>query len=572
MKLTNLVINNFRGIKHSSVFFPSDSRIVCVIGAGDSGKSTLLTAIEWALWPSFSLTATDTDFYNCDTSLPIDITISISEIPDALKKEDKYGLYLRDFTKAFLDSDDEPSDTGTTILTIQLIIDDSLEPKWNVITNRTDPKPISSKDRKLLSLGVVGFDHEKDFRWGRSSVLQKYVDSRDTLHTAFTQAMRMAVDNTRLESLDQLAPTVQEVGKQYGVGFKGDIHNRLLMQNGSYSTTVGMFDDNVPFAQRGLGSKRLLSIGMNVNACDDGTVVLVDEVETGLEPYRISSLINQFRSQFKNQGQLIMTTHSMSVVCECAVNEVCVCYNENGELKLHRLNEKDDINADVQALLRSNPDAFLCKRVIVCEGKTEVGLLRAFDSYFAANSIGRFAHYGVTAIPGGGGDRFFQLSLLLYECGYDVAIMMDSDVADENIQKQQMKDLGIRVFDWESGYSIEEQIFHDVSLDCINDLLTIAVNEYSIEKVILDLKREFLPDAFPFIIEDEVITVSDNISIEDRVKIGSVAKHKKSSWYKNTSKGEMIGNSIFREFDNMDHCHLKQQLLELKKWVTCNET
>lgn len=52
MKLTSIEINNFRSIKHAVVFFPRDSRIMCIIGAGDSGKSTLLTAIEWALWPS----------------------------------------------------------------------------------------------------------------------------------------------------------------------------------------------------------------------------------------------------------------------------------------------------------------------------------------------------------------------------------------------------------------------------------------------------------------------------------------------------------------------------------------
>lgn len=84
MKLTNIEIKNFRGIKHACVFFPLDSRIVCLIGAGDSGKSTLLTAIEWALWPSWSLIATDTDFYNCDTTLPIEITVSITELPKAL--------------------------------------------------------------------------------------------------------------------------------------------------------------------------------------------------------------------------------------------------------------------------------------------------------------------------------------------------------------------------------------------------------------------------------------------------------------------------------------------------------
>ena len=158
---------NFRGIKHASVLFPQDSRIICLIGAGDSGKSTLLTAIEWALWPTWSLIATDTDFYNCDITSPIEITVSITDLPEVLQKEDKYGLYLRDFEKSSHGFDDEPTDNGTTILTIHLTIDETLEPKWNVITSRTDPKPISQKDRRLLSFGVVGLDHEKDFQWGR---------------------------------------------------------------------------------------------------------------------------------------------------------------------------------------------------------------------------------------------------------------------------------------------------------------------------------------------------------------------------------------------------------------------
>ena len=572
MKLTNLEIKNFRGIKHTSVFFPQDSRIICLIGAGDSGKSTLLAAVEWALWPSWSLVATDTDFYNCDTSVPIEITVSITELPESLKKEDKFGLYLRDFVKVCLGEDDEPIDSGTTILTIQLTIDDSLEPKWNVITSRTDPKTISQKDRRQLSFGVVGFDYEKDFQWGRGSILHKYADSREALHSAFTQSMRAAIENTSLEALDQMAPTVKEVGKQYGVGFNGEIHNRLLMQNGSYSTTVGVFDDKVPFAQRGLGSKRLLSIGMNVNACEDGTLVLVDEVETGLEPYRISTLIKQFRSQFKDHGQLIMTTHSMSAVCECTVNEVCVCYNNGGELKLHRLSKKDAIKADVQALLRTNPDAFLCKRVIVCEGKTEVGVLRAFDSFLMEKGIGRFAHYGVTAIPGGGGDNFFQVALLLYECGYEVAILMDSDIPEEETQKQLMRDKGIPVFDWEPDFAIEEQIFKDVSLECIDDLLAIAVEEHSFDKVIANFNRFFKPDEIPCSVENEEITVYEDISTEERVMIGKVAKHKRSEWYKNTSKGEMIGNRIFQEFDDMAECRFKAQMIALQNWVTGHES
>ena len=568
MKLSSIEIKNFRGIKHAAVFFPQDSRIICLVGAGDSGKSTLLAAIEWALWPSWSLIVTDMDFYNCDTTIPIEITVSVTELPEALLKEDKFGLYLRDLAKVCMGGDDEPTDRGIHILTIQLTIDNTLEPKWNVITNRTDPKPINQKDRRLLSFGVVGFDYEKDFQWGRGSILQKYADSREALHNAFTQAMRTAVERTNLETLDQMAPTVKEVGKQYGVSFNGEIHNRLLMQNGSYSTAVGVFDDKVPFVQRGLGSKRLLSIGMNVNACSDGALVLVDEVETGLEPYRISTLINQFRTQFKDHGQLIMTTHSISAVCECTVNEVCICYTNSGNLFLHRLNEKENIKADVQALLRTNPDAFLCKRIIVCEGKTEVGLLRAFDSYLSEIGMGRLAHYGVTAVPGGGGDNFFQLALLLYKCGFDVAILMDSDIPEEETQKEQMREKHIPIFDWESGYAIEEQIFKDVSRECINDLLAIAVDEHSFDKVISNFNRFFQPDELPCHIENEEISVNEDISVEDRIKIGTVAKHNKSEWYKNTSKGELVGKRIFQEFDEMTDCRFKEQITVLQNWVT----
>lgn len=585
MKLTNIEIKNFRGIKHACVFFPLDSRIICMIGAGDSGKSTLLTAIEWALWPSWSLIATDTDFYNCDTTTPIEITVSITELPKALTKEDKFGLYLRDFVKVCLGGDDEPTDTGITILTIRLTIDETLEPKWNVITSRTDPKPISQKDRRLLSFGVVGFDHEKDFQWGRGSILQKYADSREALHSAFTQAMRAAVENTSLEALDQMAPTLKEVGKQYGVGFNGEIHNRLLMQNGSYSTTVGVFDDKVPFSQRGLGSKRLLSIGMNVNACDDGALVLVDEVETGLEPYRISALINQFRSQFKDHGQLIMTTHSRSVVCECGVSELCVVNNNSGEIKVHQLDKVEDIKGEVQGIIRGEPDAFLCKRIIVCEGKTEIGLLRSLDEKLFIKTGTRFAHYGVGTALGGGGNKFFLLARLLKTCGYDCCILMDSDIDNEEAEKEEVEKLGIKVFSWEKGNAIEEQLFQDASIQCAEQLIAYAVEIKGIQSVEAYLNNEFKDEAKEYRIVDGTVILCGNdkgeVSIDILRRIGKVAKGKlnkkknqiEGAWFKRIDRGQDIGNIVFSSKDQLEEGSCFKRIINgIIKWVTSHES
>ena len=584
MKLTSIEVKNFRGIKQASVSFPIDSRIICLIGPGDSGKSSLLRAIEWALWPSWSLIVTDMDFYNCDTSSPIEIAVSITELPKALQKEDKFGLYLRDYEKVCLGLDDEPTDGGILILTIQLTIDQTLEPKWNVITSRSDPKPINQKDRRLLSFGIVGFDHEKDFQWGRSSVLQKYADSKDTLHSAFTQAMRTAVENTSLEALDQIAPELKNIGRQYGVSFNGDIHNRLLMQNGSYSTTVGVFDDKVPFAQRGLGSKRLLSIGMNVNAYECGTLVLVDELETGLEPYRISTLINQLRMQFKDSGQLILTTHSRSVVCECDVKELCVVNNSAGELVIHRLSAIEEISGDVQGIIRGEPDSFLCKRIIVCEGKTEIGLLRSLDEVLFDKTGTRFAHFGVGMALGGGGNKFFNLARLLKTCGYDCCILMDSDIDNEEAEKDVMEKLGIKVFSWDKGNAIEEQIFQDATIQCAEQLIAYAVELKGIQSVEALLNNEFSGEPKEYKVDNGAIVLCGNdkgeVSKEFLRRIGKVAKGKfnkkkndyEGCWFKRIDRGQEIGRILFSSKEQIYAGSTFRKIMSgMLKWVNSNE-
>lgn len=568
MQLLRLEISNFRGIKSSNILFSIETRLLCMIGAGDGTKTTLLKAIEWLFWPTWNLNIADTDFYNCDTSTSIILRGTFTEIPTTLLSEEKYGLYLRRQEVQIGEGiDDEPLDNQPLCLTIQLTIDSSLEPKWEIICNRKEPRSISYRDRELLVVGCVGSNCERDMVWNRFSVLQKYANSKGILHEAFIMAMREVADHADLHKLDDISTTIKTVGSQYGVDLAKEVKSKLLIQDSRFTSSVGLFEGNAPLCQKGLGSQRLLSMGLNINATEDGALLLIDEVETGLEPYRIRSLINEFRAQHSNSGQIIMTTHSPTVVSECTTNELLIIQSSAGKTTAYPL-FKPDLGVDgvIQGQVRRNPDAFLCKRIIVCEGKTEIGFIRAMDNFIATEYHYRMAYEGI-GIANGGGEQLFDCAILLAKCGYDVCIFMDSDDSKKEDKKEEVKrKYNIGIYDWDNGKSIEEQLFSDISKHLSEQLLQIAVEEKGYESIAAKL------NGISHVYDGKSIKLGD-ITPEQQFEIGSIAKAKKSSWYKRVDIGERLGNVVFSNWSDINkRTTLSKTINGLIDWVTRNDT
>lgn len=566
MFITNLEIENFRGIKRGNLSFPLDSRVICMIGSGDSTKSTILRAIEWVFWPTWNLIACDNDFYDCDTSNHIVIRGTFKEIPSKLLSEDKFGLYLRRPHVLLAPGiNDEPEDGSDYCLTIQLTIDSTLEPKWEVVCNRKEARPISHSDRKLLSVANVGGNCAKDMVWGKYSVLQKYADAKGVLHDAHTAALREIASHADLHALDEVGETLVNVGQQYGVGFESDIKNKMFIQNGSFSSSVGLFDGNTPLNQKGTGSQRLLSMGLNIQASAGNALLVIDEVESGLEPYRLRSLLNEFRTTHTAAGQVIMTTHSPIAVAECTIGELLVVQSKDGITNLFQVKSDDAVaNATMQAEIRKNAEAFLCKRLIVCEGKTEIGFIRALDTYLAKSKNYRMAFKGVGTADGGG-SSIFTCTKVLRSCGYDVCLLMDSDLPEEEDQKTDLLWDGVSVFDWDTPNALEEQLFFDVPTDVATTMLNIAVNERGIDSV----KTHLATRRIAFEVDGDRIKLSSMIPADQKI-IGTIAKQK--SWFKRIDLGEMLGNVVFENWECVkSDAKLKTVVDALARWVTGND-
>ena len=109
-----------------------------------------------------------------------------------------------------------------------------------------------------------------------------------------------------------------------------------------------------------------------------------------------------------------------------------------------------------------------------------------------------------------------------------MSILMDADIESETDEKRRMESLGIVVFSWEEGNAIEEQLFLDVDLDTAALLLALACESKTFDHVITKLNTGFAQENKPHYLEEGKIRLYEDCLPEERKKIGTIAKNKKS--------------------------------------------
>ena len=77
----------------------------------------------------------------------------------------------------------------------------------------------------------------------------------------------------------------------------------------------------------------------------------------------------------------------------------------------------------VRRKLKACAEAFLAKSVIVCEGKTELGVVRALEEAGRVHLSLR----GVAPVDANGGAEMLKLARLMNSCGYRACVSTDSD-------------------------------------------------------------------------------------------------------------------------------------------------
>lgn len=97
---------NFHGI--ASLDWSPSPGLNCLVGPGDSRKTSVLDAIDLCIGAHRNIQFSDADFHAIETGRPISISVTLGELPDALRSMEVYGPFLRGYDARLGTVDDEP--------------------------------------------------------------------------------------------------------------------------------------------------------------------------------------------------------------------------------------------------------------------------------------------------------------------------------------------------------------------------------------------------------------------------------------------------------------------------------
>lgn len=580
MRIIYLDIRNFRGVK--SLKASLSGNFNCLIGSGDSCKSSILNAIDYALSSRWQLSFDDTDFFKQDTANPISISVTLCITDDDLKNEPTKHLFTESKFGQLLGGFNE---TGPTLepksqelsLTVNLTVNESLEPEWTVIKGE-ETKKISATDRGLFGVGRIDIFLDNNFTWGRNSLLTRLSldQGKKNLNSILTEIARSAKRYKlgELENFNKTAESIKKKAKQFGVNLNNLLPKLDIQKLSLSSGALSLHNQDIPIRNLGSGSKKLISCAIQMEFHHGKNITLIDEIELGLEPHRIRGLIKNL----KDSGQqVITTTHSPVVLRELNVNqhELYVCRSdENGNISIKPMAEVPGCQGPV----RSNAEAFLGKKIIVCEGATEVGCLRALDEYKLTTPD--YDHIPVWTLStayydAGGISKVKTSAIALYELGYQVAILCDNDQPDTfGIQDiNELKKKGIQVFHWDDGNSIEQQLINDLAWQDFNELLNVidlVHDDKNKEGLIQSIRSRYPQISLSAEVEHWVDTIELRRQIgyaaAGKDKDGKPLKNNKGSpWFKRMNYAVAVFRYALPKLN--DKTNVKNQLNSLWQWV-----
>ena len=466
MRVSELTIENFRGIKKAALQFTGHTLL---IGGNNVGKSTVCEALDLVLGPdrlNRSPPVEEFDFRNAgylaadgETPVPIRIQAILTDLTDDIKTicASNLEFWHKVERKLLGEGEIAAADDPNVEFCLRLITIAKYDIEDDQFVARTvygrgeedadgEPKAIPSRVKRS-----IGFLYLRTIRTGsRALSLERGTLLDNILRMKEARKGMWESIRTRLASLDppidaeatELGPILEEIETRLaeyiapgGDGrstrlFVSQLTREHLRKTISFFLTMGKGEGAVPFQQAGTGTLNTLVLALLTFIADikrDNVIFAMEEPEIALPPHTQRRIANYL---LEETSQCFVTSHSPYVIER---------FEPDGIVKLNR-DEHGDLSGTAiklptgmkaknyrQNFRRAIAEAMLGQAVIVGEGFTEQDALLVVAQKMEDNNPDLFQLdvAGVSVINADGDGNLEKMGAFFKEIGVPAFAFFD---------------------------------------------------------------------------------------------------------------------------------------------------
>ncbi|CNF88089.1 chromosome segregation protein [Yersinia enterocolitica] len=509
MHINKIKVKNFKKIEDGAFDFNKDVNIL--VGDNDSGKSTILEALEIALnccYRGKSLAGVlSSEIFNSNALIKyLKSNKEIDDLPEILIE-----AYIDGIPEYKGSNNSEDEDCQGVF--VKVILDEELIPAYEDFIK--DNKEISSIPIEFYKIDWY------DFAWNRVKGLNRKFRALvvDPIRMHPTYGKNQYISNILNASLEKdkqavLGIQYRQLKESFNKNEKVISINEMLDKDkdislkkleivadisgvSSIESNFQLAVDQVIFPFIGKGEQHKIQIKLAIqNKSKNVDVILVEEPENHLSHMNLTSLINYIESK-RGDKQLFLTTHSSYVMNKLSINKLCLLADKYKKL--------DKIDPAVVKNLKRLPGydtlrSVLSSKVILVEGPSDELVLKRYyiDNY---KSLPEENGIDIIVVRGIGFKNYLEI---VKHLGIKTKVVKDNDgsyVKNIKTYEDLYKDYpSIKVLSHADDelYSLEPVLIDanskDInSIDCYAKIIlsTATYNNYKKNKL-LPQKKEFL--------------------------------------------------------------------------------
>jgi len=494
LKIVQVYIKNFRGIKEGKILLPDHGVLV---GDNNVGKSTVLEAIDLVLSPDRLRrrpVIDEHDFFAGDyldkdgEPIKIEIEVILADLNEDQQRRfyEQVKFWDTDNNRLLHNSPQdltpESTDRDGILPAIHVVFEGIYDKEEDDFTGKTyfqsakneedeDINKFLTSHKRTCGFFLLGTDRTttRTMSLDRGSLLCRMLNLENIKFNMWEQILAK-VRKIRVDDCDDEASGIDDISSKKNNSYNNmrgllarihegirllvpshwgskpemrvsDLTRKSLRRAITFFMETGVKNRNndkhlAPFKKQGAGTANMLLFSMLSMIVErkQNVILAMEEPETAVPPYTQKSIVNMIK---KNAKQTIVTSHSPFVLEDYIDSEIVVLAKDsNSKLSSIPFEFPAKKNTYRKEVRQKYCEALLAKRVLIVEGKTEYDAIPVVARRLQdidPDNFSSLESLGIAVIDAEGDGKIPKISLELKKLGKEVFAIYDKQ---ENADKE----------------------------------------------------------------------------------------------------------------------------------------